>query len=1670
MKTRHILSTGILSLFALSAEGALWLGTTDSDWLNPLNWDGGFVPSGVDADIKLIGDEVLTFTATISADVPNVIDLRVARGGGPAILNHTAGTITSGNNNWVDVGTDGGTGSYNLADTTGSGGTLTGFAQGSGSLSTSGPEGRIYVGGVEFGGGGGTGFMNINTSGSVNAWRMIIGEQGTGVVNMDNGTINLTNDFTVGFRTNGANSGNGTFRMSGGTLNRTGGWTTFGRDGTSEGHFEMSGGTVNTGGGETIVGLNGATGTFSMTGGNYNAGGQFWVGNGGGSSNGTMVVIGGTVSIADWFAVGREGSTGTLTISGTGLVEKTNANGYLEMGNNGGSNSTINLDGGTLKVNAFRSGGTSTFNFNGGTLMATVNETTFMGGLTNAIIRDGGAIIDTNTFNITVTQFLTEENLGLGSLKKTGGGTLTLTASNSYSGVTTISGGKLSLGNLTDGGISSGMGAATNAATNLVFDGGTLQYTGGTTSTDRSSTINATKTANFEVTSAATMLTLVGTAPVAVGTGGLIKTGDGGLSLAFSSGSLAGPVTVNGGILAAEGSYAGNFTVNTGGRLTAKHGSIGTLTMPALTLGAGSALDFELNLTPSNDVIAITNAGGLTLGSTALYLYDEGGTTPFVADGTYTIITHNNGVISNAALLSSFNIANSQVGKVYSLTSTATNITLTIATAVSTEWTFDGNGQWTTDSNWSNSHPDALGTVATFGAVPNVPTVAISVVGPQTVGSLVFDSDTVYTITGGAAGIITLNNGFGVPSITQTSGSHTTNTPISFFANTNVAPATDTVLTLGGVVSGAGLVVTGTGTVNLTNSANTYTTTTVNAGRVNVGDGGASGSLGTGTVTIASGAAVAFNRSDAVTVAPTIAGAGTLESTGTGALTFNGTATHTGATNLTSGSGAFINTGTINGTSGVNIQNTTTLDVGSVTSSTGNVHVFGDGALLQVGGTLSAGNELRVGGQSNGTMTFTGGTVTSSVAYIGHQGGGTIGQVDMSGGVWTTTNNTYMGDDAGTTGIVNLTGAAQWNQNHTNRLNIGQRGSATLTMDDTSILNETSAVDTSNRNTGRGNIAVAVEGSAVGTWTLNDSAQANIRALTIGVNSGSDGTVNINDSATVVSSEDFHIGDSGKGVLNMNGGSLSTTTGWMLIGQRTGSDGTVNVNGGTLTAREILMGGANGNGDGGVAKVNVTGGVLNGTQRVGIGEMAAGQGFLTATGGVMNFTNQLDVGANGLGVMTLGTGSNLTVTNRFYVGAYNSGQGYVNQTDGFVLNNGGGESRLGGGEANGANAVGIYNITGGSLSLDLNLQTGAFGNGELNVGGSGVVNFNSAFPSVGRFSTGFGILDISAGGTLNATNGGGLLIIGEEGTGILNVRGGTVTKNGGSPTNAVSVGHTASGVGIVNLLTGGVLNTPNIGTGNAASSSTLNFNGGTLQANGDSGSFLQGLDNAYIYAGGGIIDTQGHTVTIAQDLIAPTGDGVASIAIAPGGAGAGYVSAPMVKITDGGGTGATAIATIDGSGVLTGIIITNPGVGYTGAPTVTLLGGNPSTAAILDTATTAANATTGILTKIGSGTLNLDGLQGYNTLTTSDGVTNVNTSFTGGTATVNANATTNFSTSQTLAALNIGAGALVTLTESTPFAAVGGKGMSGSAVVPEPGSIGLLLVGALGFLGRRRVA
>ena len=147
----------------------------------------------------------------------------------------------------------------------------------------------------------------------------------------------------------------------------------------------------------------------------------------------------------------------------------------------------------------------------------------------------------------------------------------------------------------------------------------------------------------------------------------------------------------------------------------------------------------------------------------------------------------------------------------------------------------------------------------------------------------------------------------------------------------------------------------GTGTLILT-GAHTYTGgTTISGGTLQLGNGGASGSI---VGNVVDNSVLAFNRSDAVTFGGVISGIGAVQQNGTGSTNLTATSSYTGATTVNAG--LLSVNGSIASSSGVTVNAGATLG--------------GNGALPRTtinGGTLSPGNSIgtiSVGG----SLTFVG--------------------------------------------------------------------------------------------------------------------------------------------------------------------------------------------------------------------------------------------------------------------------------------------------------------------------------------------------------------------------------------------------------------------------------------------------------------------------------------------------------------------------------------------------------------------------------------------------------------------------------------------------------------------------------------------------------------------------
>ena len=312
---------------------------------------------------------------------------------------------------------------------------------------------------------------------------------------------------------------------------------------------------------------------------------------------------------------------------------------------------------------------------------------------------------------------------------------------------------------------------------------------------------------------------------------------------------------------------------------------------------------------------------------------------------------------------------------------------------------------------------------------------------------------------------------------------------------------------------------------------------------------------------------------------------------------------------------------------------------------------------------------------------------------------------------------------------------------------------------------------------------------------------------------------------------------------------------------------------------------------------------------------------------------------------------------------------------------------------------GYYQLSGGALNAN-EIGVGGYAN---NTGSAGVMDisggtfFNAGYITVGRGTTASsGVLNVFGGGVIQVagTVGGSKIAMDAATTAgsisVINIFNGGLINCPASATYVLDLayGNGAGTLSAVNLGSNGTLAIGGIAPVNANPTALLNFNGGTLKATVANAAFVTSanVDGIFIYSNGATIDDGGFAITDSLPLQAPMGYGVSSIAVTNGGAG--YFAPPIVTLTGGGGTGATASAQVDfAGGMVTNVLVSNPGSGYGSGDTLTVafIGGGGSGAAA-NTPVLAAN-TSGGLVKAGAGTLTLSGANSFTGDTTiSNGV------------------------------------------------------------------------------------
>jgi T5SS/PEP-CTERM-associated repeat protein len=345
--------TTVLGTSALAVDN-IWTGAAlDNDWNNGTNWSQGHIPAKVPHDEDAVINVTAGFPVVVASIGGPPKDIRIGHGAAAAgRLDLKSGVLSSGDGHWIFVGGDvaAAVGTLNIADVDGSGGSLTGFGTGTGSVTI--PNGRLNVGGRPWAAGGGTGTLNVNTSGTIS----VVGELtlgmvgGTGTMNVDAGTITIGGGwYNNAIGRNDGGAGNGILNMSGGTLTSNDSTRVAQQD--CNGQINLSGGDF-LNNGSLWVGENANSNgdvTVSHANSLLQVGAELFIGQGAGG-NGSLTVSEGAVTVGNWFEIGREGATGTVDLDG-GSITKT-GNGDLVLGSAGsGGSGTLTQDGGTLTTN-----------------------------------------------------------------------------------------------------------------------------------------------------------------------------------------------------------------------------------------------------------------------------------------------------------------------------------------------------------------------------------------------------------------------------------------------------------------------------------------------------------------------------------------------------------------------------------------------------------------------------------------------------------------------------------------------------------------------------------------------------------------------------------------------------------------------------------------------------------------------------------------------------------------------------------------------------------------------------------------------------------------------------------------------------------------------------------------------------------------------------------------------------------------------------------------------------------------------------------------------------------------------------------------------------------------------------------------------------------------------
>ncbi len=1181
------------------------------------------------------------------------------------------------------------------------------------------------------------------------------------------------------------------------------------------------------------------------------------------------------------------GSGNTLTVAGTissqannyGPLTKTGNGKLVLSGNNTYGGQTV-ISGGTLSVNRLFNGvpvagvvvgANVTGSFTGFTLPFT-DEIGVGMTVTGANITAGTTIVGIDPVNRT---FTLSQAISNGSFTPTiNGATLTVLPNDN-------------------------LGQTTIAPTALVLDGGSLQYTGGNTSTNRGfsltqngGTLDASGTGTLNVTgfipintigSGNRTLTLAGSNtgnntisdPIVDGTGGstsIDKTGIGQWSLlaASNTNTFTGNVSVSGGTLGLIDSStnnianAPNIAVAAGATLDTSRLSGGGITLiggatPQTLTGAGSVKGVVT--TAANSVIAPGTNGvgtltlaGLTANAGSIYTFE------FASNSSYDqlFVTNSGGLTINGGGLNLLSVG-----------------------STTQKWLPNGPGGTVTNQVY-----DLFNYTGTLtGSVSN-----LSILNPQAGFTYLFGTDGLGNVTLTINGTPPIANWLATGSGSWSTGGNwdaavpTNSGDTANFNGTNTGAVS---VTLDGDHSVGALTFT---------SSHSYSINQGSSGKLTFDNQGAASTVGvflgnhsiTAPVVLNDNVQVTVsNPADSLTIAGNISSNGTkgVQKLGSGLLALNGTNTYTGNTTLGAG----------------------TLQVGSSSAlSTGTVAITGTAELEAGANGLTIANNMTIAGGFAGTIDAQSNTITLS-GVIGNSSGAGALKIDGTTGIVVLTNNeTYTGNTSIVGGTLQIgaggvSGSVIGSISNNGTLAINKSGNVTFNnlISGTGGLNQigTSTTNLTQANTFSGNVNISggnvllSNSNALQNAVLNYNNQggnlvvgSNVTAITLG---------------GLVGAQDFALRNASGNqiVLTVNIPAIATT--YTYNGNLSGT--------GDLTKT--------GTGTENIANANLTGNVvING----GTLEFSGGTANLTALN-INTFT----------GAEFYLNGANLNLTGSTVIRESN---GYLqdsgNSTFGtIVTNSNGGDTgtiRINGGNFT-ANFLGISrsigNSTGGAiLSLNTNFTGLQVWGGTVTIGsmqiGSNVNGANGN--SDGGMRQEGGVVNVA--GTVDVG-----YISGSTRWNVLNVDGGVFNSTDTISGVVLNAQAGNSNVGEL-LLTGGVANINKITFGNLTAGAV---SGGTGLA------VLQPGATLYLGSGGAVTTSSamGSTISFSGGLIGASADWSTAVAI-------GTANSTTIQAADANGVAKniTISSVVNGGGSLVktgaGTLTLSGSSGYTGGTTI----------------------------------------------------------------------------------------------------------------------------------------